>query len=107
VAGESQATRRSVAANLIDSLLATPLLTVETVAHRLRVSDTAAATGIQRLVEAGILRSIGRGKRVQAWSPGDVTDEGESLVRRIGEHRDELLAPSVKAHLKAKGLLGS
>lgn len=97
----------SVAANLIDSLLATPLLTVETVAHRLRVSDTAAATGIQKLAEAGILRSVGRGKRDQAWSAGDVLDEAESLVQRIGEHRADLLTPNVRAHLSRRGLLGT
>ena len=97
----------SAAALLIDSLLATPLVTVETGARRLGLSETAANSGIQKLVETGFLTSVGRGKRDQAWSATDVTDEAQSLVQRIGQHREELLTPNVKAHLAAKGLLGS
>lgn len=97
----------SAAALLIDSLLATPLVTVETTARRLGLSETAASSGILRLVDAGVLKSVGRGKRDQAWSASDVTDEAEGLIQRIGGHREELLTPNVKAHLAARGLLGS
>ncbi|WP_181578303.1 Fic family protein [Arthrobacter sp. AQ5-05] len=97
----------SAAALLIDSLLATPLITVESAAWRLGLSETAANSGIQKLVETGVLKFVGRGKRDQAWSASDVTDEAEGLVQRIGEHREYLLTPNVRAHLSKRGLLGS
>ena len=64
----------SAAALLSDSLLATPLITVESAAWRLGLSETAANSGIQKLVEAGVLEFVGLGKRHQAWSASDVTD---------------------------------
>lgn len=97
----------SAADNIIDSLLATPLITVESVSQRLGISNTAASAGIQKLDEAGVLRSVGRGSRDRAWSAGDVLDETESLVLRIGEHRERLLTSNVRAHLASAGLLGS
>ena len=52
-----------------------------------------------------MLTSVGRGKRDQAWSASDGTDEATNLVRRIGEHREDLLTPNVKVHLVARGIL--
>ncbi len=97
----------SAADSLIDTLLAMPLITVESVSQRLGISNTAANAGIQKLEESGVLRSVGRGSRDRAWSAGDVLDETESLVQRIGEHREQLLTPNVRAHLAAAGLLGT
>ena len=96
----------SAADSLIDTLLAIPLLTVESSSLRLGISNTAADSGIRKLEEAGVLRSVGRGSRDRAWSAGDVLDETESLVQRIGEHGEQLLTPNVRAHLAAAGLLG-
>ncbi|MFL4477085.1 hypothetical protein ACIPUB_02275 [Paeniglutamicibacter sp. ORCA_105] len=83
------------------------MLAVETTARRLNLSETAANSAIQKLDDAGALKFGGRGKRDQAWSPAGVTAEAEGLVQRIGEHREDLLMPNVRAHLSKRGLPGS
>lgn len=97
----------STAALLIDSLLETPRITIESAAWRLGLSETTANSGIQKLADAGVLKLVGRGKRDQAWSASDVTNEAEGLVQRFGEHREDLLTPNVRAHLSNRGLAGS
>ena len=96
----------SAAGKIIDSLLETPLLTIETAVGRLGVSRTGATTAINKLEDAGVLRSVGRGKRYQAWAAGDVLDETESLVQRIEAARADLLTPPIASHLAAEGLAG-
>lgn len=98
--------RGSTADRLVDDLLGVPLLTIETVVHRLGVSRTAATTAIARLEDAGVLVQVGRGQRNQAWAAEDVLDETESLVQRIEADRDRLLTPQIADHLRHEGLLG-
>ncbi|MCV9993670.1 hypothetical protein OIU93_05065 [Paeniglutamicibacter sp. ZC-3] len=83
------------------------MLAVETTARRLNPNETAANSGNQKLVDAGALKFGGRGKHDQAWNAADVTAEAEGLMQRIGEYRENLLMPNIRAHLSKRGLPGS
>ena len=74
----------SAAARLLDALPTMPVLSAEEAADMLGVAPSALYRGLDRLVEAGVLRPLTDRKRNQVWGAGDMLDELDDLSVRIG-----------------------
>jgi Fic family protein len=74
----------SAAARLLDALPTMPVLSAEEAERVVRVAPSALYRGLDRLVEAGVLRPLTDRKRNQVWGVGDMLDELDDLSVRIG-----------------------
>ena len=74
----------SAAARLLDALPTMPVLSAEEAEDVVGVAPSALYRGLDRLVEAGILRPLTDRKRNQVWGVADLLDELDDLSVRIG-----------------------
>ena len=74
----------SATARLLDALPTMPILSAEEAQDVVRVAPSALYRGLDRLVEAGVLRPLTDRKRNQVWGVADMLDELDDLNVRIG-----------------------
>lgn len=75
--------RDSAAHRLIDSLPALPILTATTAAALIERSFEATRNGIDRLVEAGVLKQVNLGRRNRAFEAPELIEAFTSLERQL------------------------
>jgi Fic family protein len=74
----------SATARLLDALPTMPVLSAEEAEDAVGVAPSALYRGLDRLVQAGVLRPLTDRKRNQVWGVGDLLDELDDLNVRIG-----------------------
>lgn len=74
----------SAAAKLLELLAQMPVFSAEEAEAAVGGGTSALYRGVDRLVEAGVLRPLTARKRNQVWGVGDMLDELDDLSTRIG-----------------------
>lgn len=95
----------SAAARLLAALPSMPVLSAEDAEDALQIAPSALYRGLDRLVEAGVLRPLTNRKRNQVWGVGDMLDELDDLSVRIGTaaHAASSHATTTTADIRSAG----
>jgi Fic family protein len=83
---------RSAAAELLDRLPGTPIVTVNVVAEMIGRSLSAASEAIDRFVRAGILTQITVGRRNRAWEATEIIDAFTDFERALASPAGDTLS---------------
>lgn len=87
----------SAPAVLLASLPSSPIFTADDIETRLGLSTAATYRAIDRLVTAGVIRTLTSRTRNQIWGTTDLLSELEDLGARIAARSTELLTPATPA----------
>lgn len=74
----------SAAARILDTLIDQPILSAEEAEHRVGGATSSVYAAVNRLHEAGVIRSLTQRTRNQVWVAASLADELEDLGVRIG-----------------------
>ena len=81
------ARRESVVWRLVDALVAQPVIDNGFVQRTFDVSDMSAQRAIDRLVDAGVLHQISKGRRNRVWQADEILDELDHFAERTRRTR--------------------